>query len=487
MKAAVQIGAKRRIKPIPLSHTNGDPKSGNERGRLFMYARLSSVMFPIAAIMFIGAILWGYQEHQEKNSILIKAENQYQRAFHDLNHHMSRLQDELGQTLAVSSVSHGMQRKGLVNVWRLTSEAQNEINQLPLAMLPFNKAESFLSRMSNFAYRASVRDLSKQPLTEQEMKTLNSLYAKSGDINKELGRIQDAVISDRLRWMDVETAMASEKNQHDNTIIDGFRSVDKKIGSYPENDWGPSTMTSPRKLSTDGLTGKEVSSEEIRRKASAFLGHGGPISHIAVAESGGQSGFRTYSVTAKAADGSNVHANYTRKGGHLLWYMNPRQVKTRKLNFDTARNKASNFLLRNDIRDMTPVTYDEYDHVAVFAFAGVKDGVRMYPDKVTVRVALDNGEVVGLQATQHVLSPKLLTPGKAKIGKDQAAKGLNPNFRVQDYSLAVVENDLQEPVLCHEFIGKINGKSYRIYMNADTGVEETIEQIPDATKPIYRT
>ncbi len=452
-----------------------------------MYARLSSIMFPITAILFVGAILWGYQEHQEKNSILIKAENQYQRAFHDLNSHLNRLQDELGQTLAVSSKSQGMQRKGLVNVWRLTSEAQNEINQLPLAMLPFNKAEQFLSKLSNFAYRASVRDLTKQPLSESEMKTLKSLYTKSKEINQELGGIQNAVIENRLRWMDVEIAMASEQNPGDNTIIDGFRTLNKKIGEYPETDWGPSAMTSKRDYSTKALSGPEKSPAEIRDAAATFLGfRGGDPRQINVTESGGQTEFQSYAVTAQSPNGARIQMSYTRKGGHLLWFMNPREVKSRKLNFDTARNKASQFLVRNQFRDMTPVTYDEYDHVAVFTFVATKDGVRIYPDKLTVRVALDNGEIVGLQAKDHVFNNvKLLSAGKPKISKDKAAKGLNPDFRVQDYALAVIENDMQEQVLVHEFVGKINGGSYRIYLNAETGIEESIEKIPDSAKPIY--
>jgi len=450
-----------------------------------MYARLSSVLFPIAAILFVGALFWGYQEHQDKNTILIKAENQYQRAFHDLNHHMSSLQKELGQTLAVSSASQGMQRKGLVNVWRLTSQAQNEINQLPLAMLPFNKTEQFLARISDFAYHTSVRDLTKQPLNGSEMKTLKSLYDRSGTINQELGKIQDAVISNRLRWMDVETAIASEHNPHDNTIIDGFRAVDKQVGAYPETDWGPSAMSKTRVMSTDGLTGKDLSPNEVHAQAAAFLGDSNM--QVSVQEAGGQTNFRTYNVTAEGADGQQIHLDYTRKGGQLLWYMNPRQVKVRKLNFDTARNKASQFLVRNHYQNMTPVTYDEYDHVAVFTYTGTKDGVRIYPDKVTVRVALDNGEIVGLQAADHVFAPKLLAPGKPKLSKEQVVKGLNPEFRIQDYSLAIIDNEADQQVLCHEFIGKINGVAYRIYMNADTGIEESIEQIPDETKAIYRT
>lgn len=448
-----------------------------------MYARMSSILFPIVAVLFVGALFWGYQEHQEKNAILIKAENQYQRAFHDLNHHMSSLRKELGQTIAVSSASHGMQRKGLVNVWRLTSEAQNEINQLPLAMLPFNKAEEFLARIADFAYRASVRDLTKQPLNEAEMKTLQALYDRSDKINADLGKIQDAVIQNRLRWMDVETAIASANNPHDNTIIDGFRAVDKQIGAYPESDWGPTAKSTKRALTTDGLTGKEMSPEEIQARAAAFIGDG--RLQIRVQEAGGQTNFHTYAVSAEGT-GEPIQMEYTRKGGNLLWYMNSRQVTGRKINFDTARNKASQFLVRNGYPGMTPVTYDEYDHVAVFTFAGTRDGVRIYPDKVTVRVALDNGEIVGLQATDHVFATKILAPGKPKIGKEQAAKALNPAFRTQDYALSVIKNDVDEQVLCHEFVGRINGSAYRIYINADTGIEESIEQIPDETKAIYR-
>ncbi|MFD0670451.1 germination protein YpeB [Cohnella sp. GCM10027633] len=451
-----------------------------------MYRRLSSILFPIAVLVLIGSIVWGYQEHQEKNAILIKAENQYQRAFHDLNHHMDRLYDELGQTLAVSANSQGMQRKGLVNIWRLTSQAQNEINQLPLALLPFNKAEQFLSRINNFAYQTAVRDLTKEPLTDQEMKMMKTLYKTAGSVNKELGNVQDAVISDHLRWMDVEIAMASENTPHDNTIIDGFKAMDKQMGEYPENDWGPSAMSTDRVRSSKGLTGNDMTADQIKKKALEFLGASGTGKDAKVADAGGKTDLPAYSVTIEGSGDSTIQMDYTRKGGQLLWFINSRAVKSRKLNFDTARNKASQFLVRHGYKGMTPVTYDEYDHVAVFTFVKAIDNVRFYPDKVTVRIALDNGEAVGLQASDHVFAPKLLSPGKPKTTKEQAQAGLNGDFRVREYRLSVIENGMRKLVLCHEFVGQINERDYRIFMNADNGLEETIEEIPDSAKPIYK-
>jgi spore germination protein len=444
-------------------------------------------MFPLVTLLFIGSIVWGYQEHQEKNSVLIKAENQYQRAFHDLSHHMGNLHDQLGQTLAVSAASQGMQRKGLVNVWRLTSQAQNEINQLPLAMLPFNKAEEFLSRISSFAYRTSVRDLTKQPLTPEELKTMKSLYKTAESVNQELGKVQDSVIADHLRWMDVEIAMASENSPHDNTIIDGFKAIDKQMGAYPENDWGPSAMSADRKLSAASLSGKEMTVDEIKKKAVEFLGRQSSGSVVKVKEDGSKTDLPAYSVSVKGKGDVSIQMDYTRKGGNLLWFMNPRDVTIRKLDFDTARNKASQFLIRHGYKDMTPITYDEYDHVAVFTYVHTIEGVKIYPDKLTVRVALDNGEIVGLQASDHVFSQsqKLLTAGKPKVTKEKAQEGLNPEFRVEDYSLSVIENDMRQPILCHEFLGKINDHRYRIFMSGETGLEENIEEIPDSEKAIY--
>ncbi|WP_090112908.1 germination protein YpeB [Cohnella sp. OV330] len=458
-----------------------------------MYKRLSAVMFPLCALLFAGAVFWGYQEHQEKNAVLIKAENQYQRAFHDLTNHMGSLQEQLGKTLAVNSASYRMQRKGLVNVWRLTSQAQNEVNQLPLTLLPFNQAENFLTRISDFAYRTSVRDLTKEPLSDKETQTMQSLYAKAADINKELGKVQDAVLSDHLRWMDVEVAIASADQTADNSIIDGFKTVDKKVSSYPENDWGPSSASQHLQRAHGHVSGPRISAEEARRNARDFLGIASLDTgrEIKITENGAKTDHPTYTATVSADKGVSREAgkprivmDFAAKGGKLLWFMNPRVVKTRSLSVGAAKQKAIEFLKEKGYPSMAPVTYDEYDHVAVFTFVAEKNGVLIYPDKVTVRIALDNGEAVGLQAADHVYHEAGIAVGKASVDEVKAKSVLHPKLQVTGHHLAVIENDEDKEVLCHEYTGKINGAQYRIYVNADTGIEEKVEQIPDSARAI---
>lgn len=54
---------------------------------------------------------------------------------------------------------------------------------------------------------------------------------------------------------------------------------------------------------------------------------------------------------------------------------------------------------------------------------------------------------------------------------------LNPDMDVMYDRMSLIKNDLSEEVLCYEFGGKINGGAYRVYINADNGTEEQIEEM----------
>jgi spore germination protein len=432
-------------------------------------------MFPILLVALIGAGLWGYLEHQEKNAVLIKAENQYQRAFHDLSFHVDKLHNELGNTLAFNSTSQDSYKKGLINVWRITSQAQGEISQLPLTLLPFNKTEEFLANMANFSYRAAIRDLNKQPLTEEEMKTLNALYTHASEISTDLRSMQTKVLDNNLRWMDVETALATQKEPMDNAIIDGFQTVDKKVADYSDVKWDPSAVNVFQTRDMNMLSGNEVTAEEIKQKAAQFLGIQDAGS-LQVIENGPGTEYHSFSVSVpKGTDA--VQMDYSTKGGQLLWFSNSREVQEKKLDIRRARDIAAEFLDTHGYGNMTAVSYDDYNNVANITFASRNNEVINYLEKLSVKVALDNGEVTGLQATDYVFDHKERQLKAPKITVEEARKVLSPNFKTEHEALALIRNDMQQEVLCHQFMGRINGGVYRIYINAETGTEEKVERL----------
>jgi spore germination protein len=449
-----------------------------------MYRRLSAILFPLAIIALIGAGIWGYQENQEKNAILIKAENQYQRAFHDLSYHVDRLHNELGSAIAVNSTSQDFYKKGLVNIWKLSSQAQSEINQLPLAMLPFNDTEEFLNHISQFSYQTAVRDLKTKPLTPAERNTLVTLYDRSKSITNQLQGVQDKVLAKNLRWMDAEIALSTQKNSLDNSIIDGFTSVDKEVKTNTEMDWGPTMMGVFQKKDFNILSGVALTPEQAKHKAAQFLGTKDEAS-LQVTENGKGTKANSYSVTLKQTktEDGNTHVDLTKKGGEVIFYLKSHEAKSKVIDAAGAKEAAVDFLEMHGYKQMKAVNYDEYQNIATLVYAKLQDNVIVYPEKLTVRVALDDASVIGLEASEYIMEHKKHKWAAPKLNLAQAKKELDPKFTIKSHALALIKNEVNEEVLCYEITGKTNGNSYKIYINAQTGYEEEIKLMkPDAKR-----
>lgn len=154
---------------------------------------IRGILIAVLGIAIVGTGYWGYKEHQEKDAVLLHAENNYQRAFHELTYQVDQLHDKIGTTLAMNSQKS--LSPALIDVWRITSEAHNSVSQLPLTLMPFNKTEELLSKIGDFSYKTSVRDLDQKPLDKNEYTSLNKLYQQSEDIQNELRHVQHLVMS----------------------------------------------------------------------------------------------------------------------------------------------------------------------------------------------------------------------------------------------------------------------------------------------------
>lgn len=433
-----------------------------------------------------GTAIWGYQEHREKNAVLINAENNYQRAFHELTYQVDLLHDKIGTTLAMNS--RQSLSPTLAEVWRITSEAHNDVGQLPLTLLPFNKTEAFLAQMGDFSYRTAVRDLDKDPLTDKEYATLKNLYGQAEEVQNELRKVQHIAMENNLRWMDVELALTSGKEQADNTIIDGFKTVEKTVEGYDETDLGLAFVNlKVNDNSYDHLDGKNLSKEEALNLARKYNIGIGKDTKVQITENGKGSDYGFYSISFEDKKTNQIgNIDMTKKGGHALWYMLSRDVKEQKISLNEASNKAIQFLKEHKFKDLEVFESAQYDNLGVFTIIKSLDGVRIYPKAIKVKVALDNGQIVGFSNEDYLKSVNSETKiAKPTITADEAKQKINPQVKVMEERLAVIINDLNEAVLCYEFMGTLDNDTYRIFINADTGTEEKVEKMKNV-EPIYQ-
>ncbi|GHH98165.1 germination protein YpeB [Neobacillus kokaensis] len=440
---------------------------------------IRGLLIGVLALGVIGTGYWGYQEHQEKNAVLLNAENNYQRAFHSLTYQMDLLNDKIGATLAMNS-RHSLS-PSLAEVWRITSEAHNDVGQLPLTLLPFNKTEEFLANIGNFSYRTAIRDLDKEPLTDKEYETLKVLYKQSGEIQSELRKVQYMVLKNNLRWMDVELALASGKETTDNTIIDGFKTVEKTVTGFDETDFGPTFANMQKKDENfKNVKGSPISRNEAIRIAKKYMNMDGNTK-VKVTENGKGADYGFYSVSIKnEKNGQEASMDITKKGGHPIWFINQRDVTKQKISLHDAMTKAQTFLKDTGFTELELFESTQYDNIGVFNFVTNKNGVRIYPEAIKMKVALDNGDIIGVSAEEYLKSLQSRKIGKPAISLKQARSKVNPNLKVMEDRLAVIVNDLNKEVLCYEFLGTIKDDTYRIFINADNGREEEVEKLKDS-------
>jgi spore germination protein len=441
---------------------------------------IRGIIIGVLAVGVAGTAYWGYQEHREKNAILLNAENNYQRAFHDLTFQMDLLNDKIGTTLAMNS-RHSLS-PSLVEVWRLTSEAHNDVGQLPLTLLPFNKTEEFLAQIGKFSYQTAVRDLDKEPLSEEEYETLKVLYKQSGEIQNELRKVQHMVLENNLRWMDVELALASGEETTDNTIIDGFKTVEKTVSGYDESDFGPSfTNMQNKDENFNKIKGKKISEKEAISIAKKYMKFDGNA-EVKVTENGKGADYGFYSVSIRnKKTGQEGSMDITKKAGYPIWFINHREVDKQKISLNEANLKAAAFLKENGYENLELFESMQYDNTGVFNFVTSENNVRIYPEAIKVEIALDNGNIIGFSAEEYLKSLNDTRKiEKPVLTSEQARAKVNPRFKVMEERQAIIVNDLNKEVICYEFLGTIDDDTYRIFINAVDGTEEEVEKLKNA-------
>ena len=100
--------------------------------------------------------------------------------------------------------------------------------------------------------------------------------------------------------------------------------------------------------------------------------------------------------------------------------------------------------------------------------------VIVYPDLIKVKVALDNGEILGIETTGYLNSHYERNIPVAKITKEKAKENLNKNLHIESEGMAIIPTEFKTEIFCWEFKGKVDDTEFLVYINAETGAEEDI-------------
>ncbi|WP_027964480.1 germination protein YpeB [Halalkalibacillus halophilus] len=428
----------------------------------------------VLIISILGTVIWGYQEHQEKNAILIQAENNYQRAFHDLTYRVDLINSKINNAIAMNSPQKLSPE--LTDIWKVSAEAHADVSQLPLTLLPFNNTESFLKNIGDFAYRVAIRDLNDEPLSDDEIETLSSLYEQSSEVKRDLRTVQHQVLNDGLRWMDVELALANDEPR-DHAIIDGLTTVEKNAEGYDVFNEQSGLTIEPEEKGDVQLPGSKQDENDIQQIVMEYF-ELDEEQEYTITHTGEGSDIPIYNVSFDQ-ENSHGYVEVTEQGGHVLSYLKNRELNEQQLSLHESREEAEKMIADLGFDDVTVVNSQQFEKVGVFEFVRTEDEIHFFPDRLQIKVALDNGEILGLTARDYLINKNKDQDREfeVEITEEELDSFLHPNLKKEEVTLAVIEGDLGEEVLCYQVIGTMNDSTYRVYISAEDGYEERVEQL----------
>lgn len=158
---------------------------------------------------------------------------------------------------------------------------------------------------------------------------------------------------------------------------------------------------------------------------------------------------------------------------------NNRDVHEEKISQEEANEIGKKFLEEKGFPSMRETYFTKLDNIVTVNYAYEYDGIIAYPDLIKVKIALDNGEILGMEAQGYLNSHTSREFNDVELSIDDAREKINENLEILSEGMAIIPTEWKSEILCYEFKGKIDNREFLVYINCETGEEEDILVILD--------
>lgn len=430
----------------------------------------------VLGVALVAALAWGYNQNRARAQLAIRSENAYQQAFQRLEQAVVNMEESLSTALVARSVP--LQRRTLGDLRVFSSTAVESLAGLPFLHVKLERTQKFLNDVSEVSEAGLVQLDRNQPLTPEQKARLRELHQQARFLNGELAKLSGLLASGRIRWADTERmTMASADGGGVTPILQGISGIEAGLRPPPGEETATQPQPGPHEKPKSDL-GPRIGQDQALAIAARFADL--PPATRPQLSGRADGALPVFLVSYTKTSGVPVTIAVTEQGGHVLQMLDGREVTQIKLGREQVVAKARQFLEKNGFPSLLETEYDEYGDaggVAVVTFVPIQDGVALFPQRLKVRVARDNGEIVGFDGRDYWVYRRDRTLQRPKITADQAAEHLEPGVTVEDVQLGVVQADRDREVLAYRLRARLDDLRYDIYVDATTGEEVRVDRV----------
>ncbi len=351
------------------------------------------------------------------------------------------------------------------------------LSQLPIGSNELENTEKFLHQVSDYSYSLSQKNIYNTPLTDEDLNNLEKLHDYSLELKNTLVQLSNDLNDGRIKWGELtKKGNAVFAQQVSNISKDSFSNLEENFHEYSGLIYDGAFsehMTNPERV---GLTGENIDEETAKNIAKKFFTED-KIKEITLngfSENGNIPSYDIYVKLKESQKEEIASISISQKGGHVVFANYNRNVEVENLSWEQANEIGKNFLKEKGYPNMKQTYYLKQQGVITINYAYEQNGVTMYPDLIKLKIALDNGEVLGIETTGYLNSHKERKLPEVKISKEEAKKTLNKKIEILSQNLAIIPTEFRTEKFCWEFKGKVDDTEFLVYINAETGREEDI-------------
>ncbi len=371
----------------------------------------------------------------ENENLSIALSTQYANQMTDASQKLKELDTAVKKTLLFNE-SDGSE-KAREDIWRLSSDIKNSVSSLPMDPSFSTSWMNYLGRLGNYAKEAdrAADDTDYHKVMAQASKNLAVM-------TDEWEMATVGMVSGRLSMTEWSNRLDATNSGHD------WAGMGTAVKQYTESDFPltASESDSMKKRDLQEMKDEKVTSEEALdrfRKLFPTVSNG----TIGIEKSKPGSPYPFYHI--RFAENQSVgYIDITENGGHVLSFLSERPFGKESLPFEDIRRKTETSLKDAGYTDLVYQEARENNTAWHFVYVRVEPeyNAKVFSDVVHIKVAKDNGTIVGLDASEFIRKEKTATQ---PITKKDWKKFFHSGVTIENEELAYVENDRLEQRLTH--------------------------------------
>jgi len=368
------------------------------------------------------------------------------------------------------------------DIFRFSSMAGYELNSLPIDNQITANTNKFLSQVGDFAHSLQQKLSEGKAIEDKDYETIEKLKLQSVDLHTDLSSSMEDVNSGKIKWEQTRKRAAGIFNRDGGEMLSQkFKDIQKQESQYPALIYDGPFSDNVQDIKPRVNTEKEISNEEAIEKVKNIIGKD-RVANISENKNTGKTKIKSlnYSVTIKGRgkNEGNISCEISKNGGKIIYLLDSRTVKEPSFDIEKAGKMGSKFLEANGFNNMIPTYTLAYGNNVVISYVYQQNGIVVYTDQVKLKIALDNGEITGVESEKYLISHVENRNFKIpKISQDEAKKYIGKNLNVKNIRIAVIPTSNNTEILCYEFFGDYKKDNFFVYINSETGIEERILEI----------